>query len=94
MHTQVSNETAPVILALVVFLISLASTQIIAAYLYENDHDSSFNQYVHKLLSLCKENNCCILNDSFDDGKCTYHSILDYEPAGCLLLPQGEFSGL
>ena len=44
------------------------------------NHDYSVNHYGHKLLSLCKENSCCILNGCFDEGRCTYHSTYRNSP--------------
>ena len=39
------------------------------------NHDNGFNNYGSKLLSLCKENNLCILNGRKEDGKCTYNAM-------------------
>jgi hypothetical protein len=49
------------------------------------NHDNGFNNYGTKLLSLCKENNLCILNGRKEDGKCTYNAMYRNRPVSSLV---------
>lgn len=44
------------------------------------NHDISVNSFGQKLLSFCRENDCCILNGRLEEGQCTYHSHYKGKP--------------